>query len=137
MERLAAEKGAPLEDAERDVALERIQAAEAWLEHFAPPEARLAIQYDALPASARELTEAQRRYLAALADAAEGADPAGGDAWQALIFETAKQADLKAGEAFGAIYRAFLDRTNGPRAGWLLASLDRAFVIRRMREASA
>jgi lysyl-tRNA synthetase class 1 len=90
-----------------------------------------------LPASAGELTGAQHSYLSALADAAEGADPAGGEAWQSLIFETSKQLDIKAGEAFGAIYRAFLDRSNGPRAGWLLASLDRSFVIRRLREAAA
>src|SRR5688500_4029307 len=42
-DRLAAEKGEPLDDAERDIALERIAAAKAWLEGFAPPEARLAI----------------------------------------------------------------------------------------------
>ena len=38
--------------------------------------------------------------------------------------------------AFEAIYRAFLGRTNGPRAGWLLASLDPVFVRERAREAS-
>jgi lysyl-tRNA synthetase class 1 len=75
--------------------------------------------------------------LSNLADAIEQGDPAGGEAWQYLIFETAKQMDLKAGEAFGAIYRSFLDRPNGPRAGWLLASLDRAFVVNRLKEAAA
>ena len=43
---------------------------------------------------------------------------------------------LPAGRAFGAIYLAFLGRTNGPRAGWLLASLDPAFVVDRLREAA-
>ena len=83
------------------------------------------------------MSVAQRAYLDQLAQDAEKADPAGGEAWQYLIFETAKQMELKAGEAFGAIYRAFLDRPNGPRAGWLLASLDRAFVINRLKEAAA
>ena len=44
--------------------------------------------------------------------------------------------ELKPGEAFGAIYRSFLDRPNGPRAGWLLASLSAAFVVGRLREAA-
>lgn len=136
MDRLAAEKGTPLDDAEKDLALERIEAARAWLEHFAPPEARLEIQYDALPGSASTLGDEQRRYLAALADAIEAQAPAGGEAWQALIFETARQLGLRPADAFGAIYRVFLDRPNGPRAGWLLASLDRAFVIGRLRGAS-
>jgi len=136
MDRLAEEKGEPLDDDEQKIALERIAAARTWLEGFAPAEARFEIHYEKVPETAAELSESQRNYLAALADAAEAQDPAGGEAWQALIFEISKQLDLRAGEAFGAIYRAFLGRSNGPRAGWLLASLDRAFVIRRLREAA-
>jgi lysyl-tRNA synthetase class I len=33
------------------------------------------------------------------------------------------------------LYAAFLGRSNGPRAGWLLASLEPAFVIARLRDA--
>ena len=39
------------------------------------------------------------------------------------------------GPAFAAIYLAFLGRPNGPRAGWLLASLEPGFVVARLREA--
>ena len=53
------------------------------------------------------------------------------------IFDAATQAGLDAKAAFAAIYLAFLGRTNGPRAGWLLASLDAGFVLERLREASA
>jgi lysyl-tRNA synthetase class 1 len=136
MDRLEAEKGAPLDDAERGLALQRIEAARAWLEHFAPPDARIQIHYDELPAGAGLLSEDQQRYVAVLADAVERDDPAGGEAWQSLIFATAKDLGLKAGEAFAAIYRIFLDRPNGPRAGWLLASLSSAFVVGRLREAA-
>ncbi len=31
---------------------------------------------------------------------------------------------------------AFLGRTNGPRAGWLLASLEPGFVVARLRAAA-
>jgi lysyl-tRNA synthetase class 1 len=136
MERLEAEKGSALDDAESRVALERISAAEAWLRDFAPVDARLQIQYDALPTSAADLSEAQRSYLATLAEAVEREDPHTGEAWQELIFRKSQELEMKAGEAFGALYRAFLDRPNGPRAGWLLASLDRSFVVGRLKEAS-
>jgi lysyl-tRNA synthetase, class I len=106
MERLAAEKGSALDDAEQDIALERMASA-------------------------------QKSYLAALGVAAETQSPVGGEAWQALIFDTARAMELKPGDAFGAIYRAFLGRTNGPRAGWLLASLNGAFVIERLKAAAA
>ena len=137
MERLAIEKGAPLDDAERQLALGRIAAAQAWLEQFAPPSARLEVQYDALPAAAAESDSRQRAFLADLAAALHAASPSGGEAWQALIFEVARQSNLPAGQAFGALYRAFLGRANGPRAGWLLASLDVAFVDQRLKEAAA
>ena len=39
--------------------------------------------------------------------------------------------------AFASLYAAFLGRTNGPRAGWLLAALDPALVATRLRAAAA
>ena len=42
---------------------------------------------------------------------------------------------LDAKAAFNALYLAFLGRPNGPRAGWLLASLERDFVIGRLKAA--
>jgi hypothetical protein len=53
-----------------------------------------------------------------------------------LIFAVASAAALPAGRAFGALYVAFLGRTNGPRAGWLLASLEPGFVVERLRAAA-
>ena len=71
-----------------------------------------------------------------LSTAARAATPAGGDAWQTLIFASAGGQELPARRAFEAIYLAFLGRPNGPRAGWLLASLDAEFVLRRLDEAA-
>jgi lysyl-tRNA synthetase class 1 len=136
-ERVAAEKGGQLTDREREILAERRAAARAWLAEYAPERARLAVQRDALPAAAEHgLDEAQRAYLAALAPALE-AVAWDGESVQGAIFATAKEHDLPAGSAFAALYLAFLGRTSGPRAGWLLAALDRAFVIGRLREASS
>ena len=133
VERVTAEKGAPLTPREREILDERRSAARAWLATYAPDAARIAVR-DELPAEAAELTDGQRAYLAALA-AADA--PTSGEAWQALIFATAKERDLPAGEAFRAVYVAFLGRSNGPRAGWLLASLDAEMVATRLREAAS
>jgi lysyl-tRNA synthetase class I len=93
---------------------------------------------EALPDEARSLDPEQRAFLAALAGAVfhEGG-PSGGDAWQSAIFSTAAGLGLPPGRAFAALYLAFLGRPNGPRAGWLLAGLDQAFVAARLREAAA
>jgi lysyl-tRNA synthetase class 1 len=134
--RIEAEKGAPLTAREQELLSERRQAARAWLEGYAPERARLAVARDHLPEAAAELDEAQRRYLGDLAAAVETAGW-DGESVQAAIFATASSLDLPAGRAFAALYLAFLGRPSGPRAGWLLAALDREFVITRLREAAS
>jgi lysyl-tRNA synthetase class 1 len=132
VERVTAEKGSSLTEREAEIVEERRAAARAWLASYAPDTARIAVR-ETLPDEAAELTEAQREYLRALAGAAA---PDSGEAWQALIFGTAKELGLAAGVAFKAVYLAFLGRPNGPRAGWLVASLDADFVARRLAEAA-
>ena len=135
-ERMAAEKGASLTELETAILAERTASARAWLDSYAPERARLVIRHDAVPDEAADLDSAQRAYLGTLAVAAEAESPGSGDAWQALIFRVASEKELPSGRAFGALYAAFLGRTNGPRAGWLLASLERAFVLERLRAAA-
>ena len=130
------EKGAPLSQREVEIADERIGAAHRWLATYAPESFRIVVRREGLPDVAGALEPDQRAYLRALADAVEQTGPAAGDAWQALIFAVAAERGLPNGRAFTAIYLAFLGRSNGPRAGWLLAGLEREFVLDRLREAS-
>lgn len=134
-ERLRADKGGPLSEREEALVAERLAAARAWLASYAPERARLAVQRDRLPAGAADLTAAQRGMLAALADQIRdvGWD---GERLQAAIFGAARASGVTAGEAFAAIYTALLGQPHGPRAGWLLASLDRGFVLARLAEAA-
>ncbi len=134
--RMAAEKGAPLDATEEAILAERVRIARAWLEQLAPERYRVSVT-DVLPPGVGDLAEGQRAFLGALAAAAEAELPAAGDAWQDLIFRTAQAAGVTSGDAFGAIYGTFLGRANGPRAGWLLASLEPAFAIDRLRAAAA
>jgi lysyl-tRNA synthetase class 1 len=136
-ERMETEKGAPLTELEAAILAERTASARAWLDSYAPERARLVIRHDAVPEEVVALDGAQRSYLAALAAAAEAEKPRSGDAWQGLIFGVAAATELPSGRAFGALYAAFLGRSNGPRAGWLLASLEPAFVVGRLRAAAA
>jgi lysyl-tRNA synthetase class 1 len=135
---MAAEKGGPLNPREVAALDERLAAARVWLEDYAPDKARMAVR-STLPAEVGALDADQRAFLAALAGTAEAesATPRGGDAWQGAIFATAAGLGLPPGRAFAALYQAFLGRSNGPRAGWLLAGLEPAFVAARLREAAA
>ena len=132
---VAAEKGNPLAPREVAILEERLGAAQAWLETYAPASARMEVRRDGLPPEAVGLSASQRAFLGDLAEEPPGHE-AGGEAWQARIFASAAAGGLPAGEAFRALYLAFLGRPSGPRAGWLLASLEPEFVLDRLREAA-
>lgn len=135
-DRVAAEKGSELRPREGEILDERRDAARAWLDAYAPERVRLAVQRDALPEAAGALDGGQRAYLGLLRERLAEIDW-DGESLQAAIFSTAKERDLPAGAAFAALYLAFLGRPSGPRAGWLLAALDRGFVLARLDAASA
>ncbi len=136
-ERVTAEKGSPLTERELVILARRTDAARAWLERYAPPEARIEVQRDAVPSVADSLTADQRAFLIQLADALEvlPATEWVGEVLQSAVFITAKERGIGAGAGFAALYAAFLGRSSGPRAGWLLASLDRPFVLERLQAA--
>src|SRR5829696_5016824 len=135
--RVAAEKGAPLTDAEAAEFETRLAAVRRWLEAYAPERARIEVRRESIPAEVELLRPEQRGFLRGLAEAGHGEALESGEHWQAAIFAVAAEHGLDAKAAFNALYLAFLGRPNGPRAGWLLASLERDFVIRRLGEAGS
>jgi lysyl-tRNA synthetase class 1 len=127
-------KGAPLTERETRHLAQRIASARDWVERYARDEEKTHLQTE-LPARAHALTQTQRAFLHKLADALTEA------AWdderlQSTIFEAARLTPIDQSAAFKTIYRVLLDRDSGPKAGNLLAFLDRAFVITRFRELS-
>jgi len=86
------------------------------------------------------LSPQQRRYLAAVREVVgKITEP---EAMQNELYEVAKRVGLvnddgkPSRDAFASIYLAFLGKPNGPKAGWLIATLDPEFVRRRLDEAS-
>lgn len=134
--RVSAEKGQPLDDAEQAILSERAGVARTWLDRFAPERYRVSVQ-DELPPEAARLNEAQGLFLGDLAAGALDEHPVGGDAWQDLIYRCGQERGVSSRDAFAAVYAALLGRGNGPRAGWLLASLEEGFVIARLQAAAA
>ncbi|MBI3975925.1 MAG: lysine--tRNA ligase [Armatimonadetes bacterium] len=132
---VAEEKGAPLSAADREELAERTADARRWLSHYAPEAYKIEVQAT-LPPAAATLTAAQQGFLEALAQALASAEWRG-PAVHNQIHELKNARGLSPQQAFGAIYRAFLGKESGPQAGWLLAALDRDFVLERLRQASA
>ncbi|MBI2077507.1 MAG: lysine--tRNA ligase [Euryarchaeota archaeon] len=112
---------------------ERVEHVRYWLRRFAPDDVKVELQ-PSLPRidfaqPEKKLLHEVRSKVAALEWRAELIHNA--------LHETAKEHGLKPGEAFAAVYKAFLGKPRGPRAGHFLSSLDKAFVLQRLDEAAA
>jgi lysyl-tRNA synthetase class 1 len=136
-DQVAGHHGAALDAASREELDVRLATAARWLAGFAPERLRFSVALDGLPDAAATLSDEQRGYLSALADVLGGEVAWEGEALQAMIFDVARARELPAGKAFGALYATFLGKSSGPRAGWLIASLERDFVLARLRAAAA
>ena len=135
----AKRKKAPLTPDESLDLEKRIGLAKVWLERWAPDEARFAVA-ETLPPATAMLTDPQRAFLERVtAEIGRIGDP---EAMQERLYEVAKEVGLTTPEgkvskaAFEALYITFIGRTNGPRAAWLITTLDPAFVKRRLEEAA-
>ncbi|MDQ2912712.1 MAG: hypothetical protein M3T56_05590, partial [Chloroflexota bacterium] len=129
------DKGARLTDTELRELHRRLELAGAWLERWAPDEAKFQVQ-ETTPRV--DLSPEQRRYLIAIRALIGTVHDAG--EMQNQLYEAAKTVGLldakgkPSQDAFAAIYLAFLGKPNGPRAGWLLLSIEPDFVRHRLDE---
>ena len=125
-------KGGALTEVERRHLDRRMESARLWVAQYASEEEKTRLQ-EVLTARASELSETQRAFLNRLAEALPGMDW-NEESLQAGIFEVARMTPVEQPVAFKAIYRVLLDRESGPKAGNLLAFLDRDFLVKRFRE---
>ncbi len=134
-EAVVEERGGALSAADRQELAQRVADARRWLAHYAPEAYKFEVQRT-LPEAAGRLAPVQQEFLARLAEGAERAEAWRGDVLHTQIHNLKAAMGLPPQEAFSAIYRALLGKDSGPQAGWLLAALDRDFVLRRLREAA-
>ena len=125
-------KGSPLTEEETEALAERAEYAKYWLTTYAPEGYRYTLQ-DMMPDV--ELSETQKKALAVLADFMEVGAPSGEDI-HTRLHELKSEIPITPTELFKALYRIFLNRDSGPKAGWFLSVLPRDFVLSRLREAS-
>lgn len=111
---------------------ERARYARYWLTTYAPQEFHYDIQMT-LPRVS--LTDAQKKALGALKDFLQSAERSGEEI-HLKLHEFKTEIPIQPKELFQAIYRVFLNRDSGPKAGWFLAGLPRDFVIARLSEST-
>lgn len=129
----AAEMGRPLSAPDRAELQARVEDARRWLATYAPDHYRFQVQPN-LPAV--DLSPTQRDFLTRLGAIIGERERWVGEELHERIHMLKNELGLPSKDAFSAIYLVFLGKSSGPQAGWFLASLDRAFVLARLREIS-
>jgi lysyl-tRNA synthetase class 1 len=107
--------------------------ARVWVEKFAPEEDKFSIQ-KTVPATVQNLTDGQKSFLKRIAQELSGAS--NGEEFQTRIYDLGKELGLNGKESFAAIYLSLIGKDHGPKAAWLILSLDKEFVKKRFNEAS-
>jgi lysyl-tRNA synthetase class 1 len=125
-------KGGGLSDEEEARLDERARYARYWLATYAPEEFKYVLQEE-MPAV--ELSVVQKKALGELLSYMQESSRSGEDV-HARLHALKEEVPIKPKELFQAIYRVFLARDSGPKAGLFLAGLPRDFVTARLAEAS-
>jgi lysyl-tRNA synthetase, class I len=117
------------EDAE--IIKDELEFIAAWLDKQAPDDVKFDL---AETVDAGAFTDTEKQFLAALAGKISAApEAADGDWFHQAIYELKDGSGLPPQELFGALYRAVIGKTSGPRAGWFLSILPRDWLVKRLR----
>ena len=133
-EEVAKMKEAPLNEEDKAELDMRMTYAKRWLLEYADEEHIFKLQ-ESVPEAVSTLTDAQKSALTLLASNIEETSVFDGQALHELIHGVKEASGLTPQEFFSAIYTVFLGKDHGPKVGWFLSTLDKEFVIKRLREA--
>lgn len=125
-------KGSALTAQEINALEERVAYAKFWLSTYAPEEYRYVLQ-KYLPEV--ELLLSQKNALKVLAEFMQS--PHTGEEIHTRLHELKTEIPIAPKELFVALYKVFLNRDSGPKAGWFLSVLSQEFVYTRLVEASS
>ncbi|MCL5432995.1 MAG: lysine--tRNA ligase [Patescibacteria group bacterium] len=105
--------------------------AKVWVEKYAPESEKFLVQKE-IPDAVKELSQKQKEFLQKISSELDKKWDA--EDFQKNIYECAKGLDMSSKDAFSAIYISLLGKDHGPKAGWLILSLDKTFVQKRFAE---
>jgi lysyl-tRNA synthetase class 1 len=111
----------------------RIVYAKKWLTGYADEKFIFALQAT-LPEAAATITTKQKAALVLFSGKLEEVDSTDGQVIHALTHDIKEESGLSPKEFFTALYLAFLGKESGPKVGWFLSTLDKDFVLKRLRE---
>ena len=121
-----------MSDMDIDRLRRRVGCVKFWLDGFAPETVKFSVS-EAMPSV--ELSEEEKAYFGKLVSKLQCVDWTP-ESISNVVAEEAKVTPLGSKKGFQALYKILINRTSGPRLGSFLASMDRGFVVERVKEAS-
>jgi lysyl-tRNA synthetase class 1 len=117
-----------LEEIKKAGCEEWVKYARIWIEKYAPDSEKFEVTKE-LPAEVKNLTQEQKNYLQKIAlEVGKKWNP---EDFQKALFEWSKELAIPSKDAFAAIYLVLIGKDHGPKAGWLILSLDKEFIKKR------
>lgn len=118
-------------DEETEIIRAELKYIDEWLKRWAPDDSKFTL----LPAvDVNDFTEIERDFLYHLADKIAQAPAKADGAWfHAAVYNQKEFVDLDIKDMFTALYRVLIGKDSGPRAGYFLSILPRAWLIKRLR----
>lgn len=110
---------------------EKIICVKNWLQKYALPEYKFAIQKELKEEVRQKLTEEQKKFLKILYEKFNKIDWSAEAIHNAIHF-TAKELGIEPKIAFSSLYFVILGKERGPRLGFFLSSLGKEWVIKRL-----
>lgn len=110
---------------------EWVKYAKNWVEKYAPESERFFVQKE-LPKETKSLSKEQKEVLKKIANELD--KKWNGEEFQTKIYELGKEMGLNGKQTFAAIYLSLIGKDYGPKAAWLILSLDIEFVKKRFIE---
>ncbi|EKD86282.1 MAG: hypothetical protein ACD_37C00378G0004 [uncultured bacterium] len=107
--------------------------ARIWVERFAPDDQKFEVQKE-LPKGAGSFSKEQKNLLLEISKLLDQKTDA--EIFQTKIYEIGKELGLNGNKTFQAIYLSLIGKDHGPKAAWLILSLNPSFVKARFLEAS-
>ena len=126
-------KGSPLNADDRADMAERLTYARKWIEGYAPEKYQFGIS--AIPSRAEEREKLSAEQKKALAEVQKRLAALSSDQWNGkniheIIHAVKKDLNVQPQVLFQPLYRIFLNRDDGPQAGWFLSTIKRDDVLK-------
>lgn len=115
---------------EQEIIKNQLVFIDNWLQKWAPEDAKFDLVDKVDPG---QFTDEQKAFLGQLADKiAKASADADGEWFHKAIYELKESGSLTPEQVFSPIYKALIDKSSGPRAGWFLSILPRDWLIKRL-----